>query len=66
MDDYADHALAMILDLTRKIAANAAKVKAGGWGLAVPLQALFALKYMTMPKTIAMTLNLTEYASNEG
>jgi D-3-phosphoglycerate dehydrogenase len=48
IDEVADHALAMILDLTRKITANAAKVKAGGWGLAVPLQAMFALKDMTV------------------
>ena len=48
IDEVADHALAMILDLTRKIAANAAKVKAGGWGLAVPLGAMFALKDMTV------------------
>ena len=48
IDEVADHALAMILDLTRKITANAAKVKAGGWGLAVPLQALFVLKDMTV------------------
>ena len=32
IDEVADHALAMILDMTRKITANAAKVKAGGWG----------------------------------
>jgi D-3-phosphoglycerate dehydrogenase len=48
IDEVADHALAMILDLTRKITANAAKVRAGGWGLAVPLQALFVLKSMTV------------------
>ena len=48
VDEVADHTLAMILDLTRKIAANAAKVKAGGWGLAVPLGALSALKDMTV------------------
>ena len=48
IDEVADHALAMILDLTRKITANAAKVKGGGWGLAVPLQALTALKDMTV------------------
>ncbi len=48
IDEVADHALAMILDLTRKITANAAKVKAGGWGLAVPLRALFVLKSMTV------------------
>jgi D-3-phosphoglycerate dehydrogenase / 2-oxoglutarate reductase len=48
IDEVADHTLAMILDLTRKITANAAKVKAGGWGLAVPLSALFALRDMTV------------------
>ena len=37
IDEVADHTLAMILDLTRKIMQNTAKVKAGGWGLAVPL-----------------------------
>ena len=42
IDEVADHALAMILDLTRKITANAEKVKAGGWGLAVPLPSMFA------------------------
>jgi D-3-phosphoglycerate dehydrogenase / 2-oxoglutarate reductase len=48
IDEVADHALAMILDLVRKITVNVAKVKASGWGAAVPLQALFALKYMTV------------------
>ena len=48
IDEVADHALALILDLTRKITANAGKVRAGGWGLAVPLQALFALRDMTV------------------
>ena len=37
IDEVADHALAMILDLTRKITANHVKVKSGSWGLAVPL-----------------------------
>jgi len=48
IDEVADHALAMILDLTRKITINAAKVKAGGWGMAVPLSAMHALKDMTV------------------
>jgi D-3-phosphoglycerate dehydrogenase len=48
IDEVADHALAMILDLTRKITANAIKVRAGGWGLARPLSSMFALKYMTV------------------
>jgi D-3-phosphoglycerate dehydrogenase / 2-oxoglutarate reductase len=48
IDEVADHALAMILDLTRKISANAAKVKSGSWGLATPLQAMSALKDLTV------------------
>jgi D-3-phosphoglycerate dehydrogenase len=48
IDEVADHTLGLILDLTRKIAVNAAKVRAGGWGLAVQLDALFALKDLTV------------------
>jgi D-3-phosphoglycerate dehydrogenase len=48
IDEVAEHALAMILDVTRRITTNAIKVKSGGWGLAVPLQALHCLKYMTV------------------
>jgi D-3-phosphoglycerate dehydrogenase len=48
IDEVADHTLAMILDMTRKITVNAAKVKADGWGMAVPLQALHVLKNMTV------------------
>jgi D-3-phosphoglycerate dehydrogenase / 2-oxoglutarate reductase len=47
-DEVADHTLGMILDLVRKITPNALKVKSGSWGLAVPVQALFALKGMTV------------------
>jgi D-3-phosphoglycerate dehydrogenase len=48
IDEVADHALAMILDLTRKITVHAAAVKAGHWKLVVPLEALFVLKDMTV------------------
>ena len=48
IDEVADHALAMILDLTRKITANAVKVRGGSWGLAVPLADIWALKSMTV------------------
>lgn len=48
IDEVADHAVAMVLDLTRKISANATKVKSGSWGLATPLSAMYALKYMTV------------------
>jgi D-3-phosphoglycerate dehydrogenase / 2-oxoglutarate reductase len=47
-DEVADHTLALILDLTRKITANAIKVKSGGWGLAASVQAMHALKGMTV------------------
>ncbi len=47
IDEVADHALAMILDLTRRITSNALKVRSGGWGLAAPLQAMHALKHLT-------------------
>jgi len=48
IDEVADHALAMILDITRKITANSNKVKGGSWGLATPLTAMFALKSLTV------------------
>jgi D-3-phosphoglycerate dehydrogenase / 2-oxoglutarate reductase len=48
IDEVADHALAMILDLTRKIMANAALVKAGRWGLAGSIESLHALRDMTV------------------
>jgi D-3-phosphoglycerate dehydrogenase len=48
IDEVAEHALAMILDLTRKITANAIKVRGGAWGLAGTLQSLHCLKYMTV------------------
>ncbi len=48
IDEVADHAVAMILDTTRKITANNLKVKNGAWGLAVPLNQMFTLKYMTV------------------
>lgn len=48
IDEVADHALAMILGLTRRITPNAAKVRGGGWGLAVPLQAMATLRDMTV------------------
>ena len=46
VDEVADHALALILDLTRRITANAVKVRSGSWGLAVPLTAMRTLKDM--------------------
>jgi D-3-phosphoglycerate dehydrogenase len=48
IDEVADHALAMILDLTRKVSAHAAAIKAGNWKLVVPLEALHVLRDMTV------------------
>jgi D-3-phosphoglycerate dehydrogenase len=48
IDEVADHTLALILDLTRKITSNALGVKSGGWGLTVPLRSMVALKEMTV------------------
>jgi len=47
-EEVADHTLAMILELTRRIGENGAKVRAGGWGLAVPLEAMRTLRDMTV------------------
>ncbi|MDD5705300.1 MAG: C-terminal binding protein [Kiritimatiellae bacterium] len=47
-DEVADHTLAMILELTRRICSNALKVRAGVWGMGVPFEAMHALKDMTV------------------
>jgi D-3-phosphoglycerate dehydrogenase / 2-oxoglutarate reductase len=47
-DEVADHALAMILALTRRIHENAAKIRAGSWGLGVPAGAMHAIKDLTV------------------
>ena len=48
IDEVADSALAMILDLVRKISANAFRIRSGKWELAVPLKELFVLNEMTV------------------
>jgi D-3-phosphoglycerate dehydrogenase / 2-oxoglutarate reductase len=48
IDEVADHALAMILDLTRKVTANAGLVRAGRWGLAGTIESLHTLRDMTV------------------
>jgi D-3-phosphoglycerate dehydrogenase / 2-oxoglutarate reductase len=48
IDEVADSALAMILDLVRKISAHAALIKSGKWALAVPLSQLYVLNEMTI------------------
>jgi D-3-phosphoglycerate dehydrogenase / 2-oxoglutarate reductase len=47
-DEVADHTLAMILDLVRRITSNALAVRAGGWGLGVALDAIRSLDNMTV------------------
>ena len=48
IDEVADSALAMILDLVRKISAHAALIKSGKWALAVPIKELCVLNEMTV------------------
>lgn len=47
-NEVADHALAMILELTRRISQNAAKVRSGSWSLGVTPGEMHALKDMTV------------------
>jgi D-3-phosphoglycerate dehydrogenase / 2-oxoglutarate reductase len=47
-DEVADHALAMILSLSRRVAECAALVRTGGWGRSVPMAALRTLRDMTV------------------
>jgi D-3-phosphoglycerate dehydrogenase len=48
MDEVADHTLALILAATRQVVANCEAVRAGKWGLAVPIEALKALRDLTV------------------
>jgi D-3-phosphoglycerate dehydrogenase / 2-oxoglutarate reductase len=48
IDEVADSALAMILDLVRKVSAHAFLIKKGKWGLATPIAELFVLNEMTV------------------
>ncbi len=47
-DEVADHALAMIMEMTRRIAQNAARLRTGSWSLAVPVTQMPVLKEMTV------------------
>jgi D-3-phosphoglycerate dehydrogenase / 2-oxoglutarate reductase len=47
-NEVADSTLAMVLELTRRIAQNAAKVRSGSWSLGVPIEQMRALKDMTV------------------
>jgi D-3-phosphoglycerate dehydrogenase len=48
IDEVADHALALLLAATRRLAANGRLVHEGGWGLAVPLDQMKSLRAMTV------------------
>ena len=48
IDEVADHTLALILAVTRQIVPCNNAIKAGHWKLPVPIEALQALKYMTV------------------
>ncbi len=47
-NEVADHALAMILEMTRRVSQNAIRVESGSWSLAVPIECMRALKDMTV------------------
>jgi D-3-phosphoglycerate dehydrogenase / 2-oxoglutarate reductase len=48
VDEVADHALALILDATRRITTNALAVRSGQWRLGVPMEAMRTLKDLTV------------------
>ncbi|MBM3877996.1 MAG: C-terminal binding protein, partial [Verrucomicrobia bacterium] len=48
VDEVADHTLAFMLAITRQVVPNTLHVREGKWGLATPLTAMQALKYLTV------------------
>ncbi len=48
MDEVADHTLALILAVTRQVVANCEAVRGGTWGLPVPVEAMKALRDLTV------------------
>src|SRR5947209_8888990 len=48
MDEVADHTLALILAATRQVVASCEAVRAGKWGLPVPVEAMKALRDLTV------------------
>jgi D-3-phosphoglycerate dehydrogenase len=48
IDEVADHTLALILATTRRVVANCTTIRGGKWGLAVPLEAMKALRDLTV------------------
>jgi D-3-phosphoglycerate dehydrogenase len=47
-NEVADHALAMILEMTRRIWQHSARVRAGSWSLGTPVEQVRVLKDMTV------------------
>jgi D-3-phosphoglycerate dehydrogenase len=48
IDEVADHTLAFILAATRQVVSHTSHLRAGNWGLAVPLSAMKTLRQMTL------------------
>lgn len=48
VDEVADHALAFILATTRQVVPNTQHLHEGKWGLALPVNTMQALKYLTV------------------
>jgi D-3-phosphoglycerate dehydrogenase len=48
IDEVADHTLAFLLAATRQVVANCVSLRAGSWGLAVPLEQMRALRDLTV------------------
>ena len=48
IDEVADHTLAFLLATTRQVVTNATFVRQGKWGLATPLDSMFALRDLTV------------------
>lgn len=48
IDEVADHAIALLLAITRQVVANSVHIREGKWGLATPMDNMRALKTLTV------------------